>query len=86
VANAMSKTLYPPTMSQNFGWAPGPVQTGAEKLPLCNGIRSSDYPARSDLLYRLHYPGPLFHYQYNIKLKFPLRVNSENHSKSLFSS
>ena len=37
------------------GWAPGPVWTGAEILAL-TGIRSPDRPARSQSLYRLHYP------------------------------
>jgi hypothetical protein len=34
------------THSQEAGWAPGPVWTGAENLAL-KGIRSSDPPARS---------------------------------------
>ena len=42
---------------QEAGWAPGPVWTGAENLAP-SGIRSPDRPARSELLYRLSYPGP----------------------------
>ena len=41
---------------QEDGWAPGPVWKGAENLaPI--GIRSPDRPVRSELLYRLRYPG-----------------------------
>ena len=43
---------------QEAGWAPGPVLTGAENLAP-TGIRSPDRPARSQLLYRLSYRGPL---------------------------
>jgi hypothetical protein len=42
---------------QEAGWAPGPVCTGAENLAP-TGIRYPDRPARSELLYRLRYPGP----------------------------
>jgi len=35
------------------------VWTGAEKLATA-GIRSPDRPARSDSLYRLSYPGPIY--------------------------
>jgi hypothetical protein len=38
------------------GWAPVSVWTGAENL-FSTGIRSPDRPARSELLYRLNYPG-----------------------------
>jgi len=41
------------------GWAPGLVWTGAENLAV-TGSRSPDRPARSQLLYRLSYPGPYF--------------------------
>jgi hypothetical protein len=37
--------------------APRPVWTGAENLAP-TGIRYLDRPARSESLYRLHYPGP----------------------------
>ena len=47
------------------GWAQGPVWTGAENLAL-TGIRFPDYPARSESLYRLGYPGPLISYSLNI--------------------
>jgi hypothetical protein len=40
-------------------WAPGPVWTGAGNLAL-TGIPSPDRPARSESVYRLRYPGPLF--------------------------
>ena len=43
---------------QEFGWAPGPVWTGAENLAL-TVIRSPDRPARSESLYGQHYLGPL---------------------------
>jgi len=38
------------------GWV-DPNWTGAENLA-STGIRSPDRPARSESLYRLHYPGP----------------------------
>ena len=41
------------------GWAPGPVWTGAENLAP-SGIISPDSPARSESLYWLSYPDPLF--------------------------
>jgi hypothetical protein len=41
--------------------APGPVWTGADNLAP-TGIRSPDLPARSESLYRLGYPGHIFHY------------------------
>jgi hypothetical protein len=40
---------------QETGWAPGLVWTGAENLAPTK-IRSADRPARSQSLYRLHYP------------------------------
>jgi len=53
-----SAALYPGKdpvpIVQEAGWAPGPVWTGAQNLAL-SGIRSSDYPARSQSLYRLSY-------------------------------
>jgi hypothetical protein len=75
----------PPPMTQKAVWLPGPVWTGAENLPLPSGIRSSDHPARSELLYQLRYPGLLFHYQYNIKLNFPPPppVNKKKNTQSL---
>ena len=48
----------PVPIVQEVWWAPGPVWTGAENLA-ATGIRSADRPARSQLLYRLSYPGPL---------------------------
>jgi hypothetical protein len=44
------KDLYP-----LYRWAPGPILTGAENLAPTM-IQSPDRPARSQLLYRLHYP------------------------------
>ena len=41
---------------QEAGWAPGPIWTGAENLAP-TGIRSPNFPARSESLYRLSYPG-----------------------------
>ena len=49
----------PVPIVQEAGWTPGPVWTGAENLTP-TGIRSPDRSARSELLYRLSYPGPLF--------------------------
>jgi hypothetical protein len=45
----------PVPIVQEAGWAPGPVWTGAEKFA-STGIRSPDYPARSQSLYWLSYP------------------------------
>jgi len=42
------------------GWAEGPIWTGAENLAP-TGIRSPDRRARSELLQRLSYPGPMVH-------------------------
>jgi hypothetical protein len=47
----------PVTIVQEAGWAPGPVWIGAENLAP-TGIRSPYFPARSESLYRLSYPGP----------------------------
>ena len=49
----------PVPIVQEAGWTPGPVWMGAENLA-STGIRSPDRPARSESLYRLRYPGPLF--------------------------
>jgi hypothetical protein len=49
----------PIRMIQEAGWDPGPAWTGAENLA-SNGIRSTDRPPRSESLYRLCCPGPLF--------------------------
>jgi hypothetical protein len=47
----------PVLITQEAGWVPEPVWTGAENLaPI--GIRSPDRPARSEPLYRLLYPDP----------------------------
>jgi hypothetical protein len=45
----------PVPIVQEAGWVPGSVWTSAENLAP-NGIRSPDRPARSQSLYRLHYP------------------------------
>jgi hypothetical protein len=47
----------PVPIVQEAGWSPGPAWTGAENLAP-TGIRSPYRPARSQLLYRLSYPGP----------------------------
>jgi hypothetical protein len=47
------KTRYP--LYRRLGGPPGPVWTGAENLAH-TGVRSPDRPARSQSLYRLHYP------------------------------
>jgi hypothetical protein len=64
VASPTPRPLYPRERDplpivQEAGWAPGPVWTAAEKLAL-TGIQSPDRPARSESLYRLRYPDPLF--------------------------
>jgi len=59
---------------QEAGWASGPVWTGLENFA-ATGNRSSDRPARSESLYRPHYPGPTKlcspdnMYTYNIHLR-----------------
>ena len=50
----------PVPIVQEAGWDPGLVWTGAGNLAPTR-IRSSDRPARSQLLYRLRYPAPLDH-------------------------
>ena len=47
-------------IAQKAGWPPGWVWTGSENLAP-TGIRSPDRPARSQSLYRLHYPAHI-HY------------------------
>jgi hypothetical protein len=61
VINATPRPLYPRerdpvAIVKEAGWAPGPVWTSAENLAR-TGIRSPDRPARSELLWRLSYPG-----------------------------
>ena len=46
----------PVPITQEAGWDPWPVWTGAENLTP-TGIRSPDIPSRSESLYRLSYPG-----------------------------
>jgi hypothetical protein len=50
----------PVPIVQEAGWAPGSVWTGAQNLA-STGIRSAERSARSQSLYRLSYPGPLFY-------------------------
>jgi len=45
----------PVPIAQEAEWAPGSVWTGAKNL-VPTDIRSPDLPARSQSLYRLHYP------------------------------
>ena len=47
----------PVPISQEAGWAPGPVWTGAEYLAPTD-IRAPDRPAHSKWLHRLCHPGP----------------------------
>ena len=42
---------------EEVGWAPGPVWMGAENFS-CTGMRSSDRPGHSELLYQLRCPDP----------------------------
>jgi hypothetical protein len=58
----------PVPIIQEYGWAPGPVWTGAENLAP-TGIRSPDRPARSQLLYRQSYPA---HYSFLLFSSFAL--------------
>ena len=46
------------------GWAPRPVWTCAENLAP-TGIRSLDFPARTESIYRLHYRGSCW-YQFTL--------------------
>jgi hypothetical protein len=67
VAKAKARSLYrqesaPVTVVQEGGWVPGPVRTGERHLAPTR-IESRDFPALSESLYRLHYPGPLFRYK-----------------------
>jgi hypothetical protein len=62
MVNATPWPLYPRErdavhITQEDGWALGPVWTGAEIL-VPTGILSPDRPARSESLHRLRYPGP----------------------------
>ena len=50
----------PVPVVQEAGWAPGPIWTGAENLTPPTWIRFPYRPARSELLYRLSYPGQLY--------------------------
>jgi hypothetical protein len=64
VVNTTPRPLYaqergPVPIVWEVGWVLGPVWTGAENLAP-TGIRSPDRPARSESLYRLSYPCPLF--------------------------
>jgi hypothetical protein len=45
----------PVPIVKEAGWSPGPVWIGVENFDP-TGIRSLDRPARSQSLYRLHYP------------------------------
>jgi len=49
-------------------WAPGPFWRDAEKLAP-TGIRFPDYPARSESLYRLSYPGPTVQIEGDIEIR-----------------
>jgi hypothetical protein len=76
VVNARPRPLYtqeidPVPIVQEVRWATGPVWTGAEKLAAA-GIRSPDPPARSESIYRLSYPGPLYFSLYPLNLKLGL--------------
>jgi hypothetical protein len=48
--------IDPVPIGYEAGWAPGPFWKGAENLNPTE-IRSPDRPARSELLYRVCYPG-----------------------------
>jgi hypothetical protein len=63
----------PAPIVQKAGWAPGPVWIGADNLAP-TGIRFPDLPARSESLYRLSYPGPVWS-GVCINLSFRLYIN-----------
>jgi hypothetical protein len=48
---------------QEAGWGPGNFWTGAENLA-STGIRSPDRLDRSESLYRLNYPDPIYFERY----------------------
>ena len=63
VVNATARPLFTRERDlvpivQEAGWTSGSVWTGAENLAP-TGARSPDRPTRSELLYRLSYPGPV---------------------------
>ena len=72
----------PVPISQEAGWAPGMVWTGAENLA-STGIRSPDHLARSKSLYQLSYPGPyatmIFKFETNWQLTFQTPYISEHY-------
>jgi hypothetical protein len=59
----LSGTHFPTV--QETGWPRKPIWTGAENLPHTE-TRTQNRPALCESLYRLRYPGPLFHY-YHVK-------------------
>ena len=62
MVNATPRLLYPRerksvAIVEETEWASGPgLEVGRKSHPA--GIRSPDFPARSESLYRLSYPGP----------------------------
>jgi hypothetical protein len=58
----------PVPISQEAGWAPGPVWTGGKSRPLRDSI-IPDRPARSQSLYRLSYPAHTYIIVVMVKLK-----------------
>jgi hypothetical protein len=64
VVKATHRQLFTPgkeslSVVQEGVWTAGPFLTGDENLALI-GIRSLDHTARTESLYRLYYPGPLY--------------------------
>ena len=75
---------YPVHIVEEAGWAPGPVWTGAENLAP-TGIRYPDRPARSELLYRLSYPGPFLRPVQKLRWEITsLRILMKNCNMTLF--
>ena len=68
---------------QEAGWAPGPVQTGAENLAP-TGIRSPDRPARNPSLYGLRYPAHGITCRYSNFIFFKLVSLLNNHTYYVF--
>jgi len=63
----------PVPISQEAGWAPGPVWTGGKSRPHRESI--PDRPARSSAAIPTELPGPIYIHTYTCKSKFKCRDN-----------
>ena len=88
VVNATHRPLYPlernPAPIVQDGWAPEPLWTDA-KNQSPTGISSPDFPASSESLYRLGYPGPRMKNNAQSLFK-PLKPAINANSMGVFSS